>query len=158
MKLVASVLLLGLCATASAQQNLPEYTASNNVTFHIGDTVKLGRGSGNNGVFVYIVGAGLAQAGPLPSRFASGNAVIKKIQTWKEKGAAKYVLVVGVGLATNYYIYIGDAIATCEVTPCASTTAQDDKLDQLQKLKGLLDSGALTQEEYDAEKKKILGN
>lgn len=32
-----------------------------------------------------------------------------------------------------------------------------DKYDELKKLKGLLDSGAITQSEYDAQKKKILG-
>jgi hypothetical protein len=38
--------------------------------------------------------------------------------------------------------------------PKQSTT--DDKLDRLKKLKSLLDEGILTQEEFDAEKKKIL--
>lgn len=156
MKLVYSVLLLSISLTSFAQQNHPEYKASNNVTYHIGDTVKLGRGSGNSGQFVFVYAAGLSGGAALPSHYASGNAVIKKVQTWKVKGAVRWHLVVGVGLLTNYYIQIEDAIATCEVAQCNTPTAQTDKFDQLKKLKELLDSGAITQEEYDAEKKKIL--
>lgn len=35
--------------------------------------------------------------------------------------------------------------------------SQTDKLDAIARLKALLDSGALTQEEFDSEKKKLLG-
>ncbi len=38
--------------------------------------------------------------------------------------------------------------------PAAPST--DESMDQLTKLKGLLDSGALTQDEFDAQKQKIL--
>ncbi len=37
-------------------------------------------------------------------------------------------------------------------------TTVKDKYDQLKKLKELLDAGAITQDEYDSEKKKILSN
>lgn len=40
----------------------------------------------------------------------------------------------------------------------AQSPSLDDKYTQLERLKGLLDSGALTQEEYDQEKAKILGH
>ena len=36
--------------------------------------------------------------------------------------------------------------------------SEADRIDALTKLKGLLDSGVLTQEEYEAEKQKLLGN
>jgi hypothetical protein len=51
-----------------------------------------------------------------------------------------------------------DAIATCEikgVEPKATVISQSDKFDKLKKLKELLNDGTLTQEEYDAEKKRI---
>ena len=43
-----------------------------------------------------------------------------------------------------------------EVASEAAAPAADDSMEQLAKLKGLLDSGALTQAEFDAEKQKIL--
>ncbi len=45
--------------------------------------------------------------------------------------------------------------------PAAAPSAEaspDDKMDQLAKLKQLLDMGALTQEEFDAQKARILGS
>ena len=41
--------------------------------------------------------------------------------------------------------------------PVVSATASSDRYEALAKLKALLDSGALTQQEYDAEKKKLMG-
>lgn len=158
--LISAILLL--CITpAIGQKNVPEYKASNGVTYHVGDTAKLGRGTGNNGKFVYIMETGLAAsdgADGLPRGYSGGNAVIKKVVEIKRKGAISYALIVGVGLLTNYGILVEDAIATCELTPCkdSSVASGDDKFDKLKKLKDLLDSGAITQEEYDAEKKKIL--
>ena len=43
-----------------------------------------------------------------------------------------------------------------EAAPEAVAPAADDSMEQLAKLKELLDSGALTQAEFDAEKQKIL--
>jgi Short C-terminal domain len=42
--------------------------------------------------------------------------------------------------------------------PVAATEPKTDIYTELPKLKALLDSGAITQEEYDAQKKKLLGN
>ena len=41
--------------------------------------------------------------------------------------------------------------------PTASSAASEDKFDQLERLKRLLDSGALTQDEFNREKAKLLG-
>ena len=41
--------------------------------------------------------------------------------------------------------------------PATAPQADSDKLDQLERLKKLLDSGALTQQEFEKEKAKILG-
>ena len=40
----------------------------------------------------------------------------------------------------------------------AAESSMDDKVEQLTKLKGLLDAGVLTQEEFDAQKQKILNS
>jgi hypothetical protein len=41
--------------------------------------------------------------------------------------------------------------------PPAASPGADDRVDQLMKLKELLDSGVLTQAEFDTEKQRILG-
>jgi hypothetical protein len=45
----------------------------------------------------------------------------------------------------------------CGTPPAEPVPSTDDAYTQIGKLKALLDSGAITQEEYDAEKKKLLG-
>jgi hypothetical protein len=51
-------------------------------------------------------------------------------------------------------------VITASPTPAPATPAAggEGKVEQLKSLKELLDSGILTQEEFDAEKQKILGN
>lgn len=162
-------LFLLMCTTAiigNAQNNLPEYKASNGITYHPGDTVRLARGSGHNGEFVYVQVAGLAQStnpddNNLGRTYAGANAFIKKIGNWKKKGADRFYFTVGVGLLTNYYLFIEDAIAKCEIADACIEKAQPaeskpDKYEQLKKLKELLDEGVINQEEFDKEKKKIL--
>jgi hypothetical protein len=160
MKMVVVILLISFAA--NAQKNLPEYEASNGITYHIGDTVKLARGSGTNGDFLYVQVAGLAATSGdtnLSRGYAGRGAVIKKIANFKWKGSNKIYFVVGLGMLSNYNIYIEDAIETCEIADACKKEAQPavDKYDQLKKLKDLLDQGVLTQEEYDKEKQKILG-
>ena len=156
-------------------QKLTEYRAINGITYHIGDTVRLGRGSSPNGTFLYLQMGGWgaafvydANAGPnqlnIGRAYANTGVIIKKIKTGNIKGIVKYYFTVGGGNVTNYTLTIDDAIQACEVVPCASQAAtttviqqSDDNLDKLKKLKALLDSGAITQSEYDAQKKKLLG-
>lgn len=47
--------------------------------------------------------------------------------------------------------------AAQQAQPAAAPTAQDDTVTQLQQLAQLKDQGILTQEEFDAKKKQILG-
>lgn len=160
MKHISIILFLTGALSASAQ-TLPEYKASNGITYKPGDTVKLGRGSHPNGDFRYLVMGGLAASGGdsdnIPKHYSGMNVIIKKIKTQKMKGAEKVWFIVGAGNIVNYNLAIEDAIATCEVSDCKNqTAASSDKYDQLAKLKGLLDSGVITQEEYDKEKKKLL--
>jgi len=49
-----------------------------------------------------------------------------------------------------------DDLSTNPISPPSATTSQDS-LEKLAKLKSLLDSGAITKDEYESEKKKILG-
>jgi len=150
-----------------------EYKASNGKTYHIGDTIKVALGSMPDGNFKYITAS---QPAFLPPRrngndlnarkdFAHANAVIKKIKTGSRltDSGNKIILVVNGSGLINFDVWIEEAIAACEVTPCATTTstasAQPASVaDELTKLKKLLDAGALTQDEFNAQKKKLLGN
>jgi hypothetical protein len=86
---------------------------------------------------------------------------VKKIRKFKFKGVEKVVFTVGGGNITNYQLDIEGAIAACEIKDCSEetkggTTNSSDPLERLKKLKELLDMDAITQEEYDLQKAKIL--
>lgn len=113
MKQVVFILLMIGAVTVYAQKNIPEYKASNGTTYHPGDTVRLGMGSGTSGEFLYVASGGLASAG-LSRAYAQKYAVIKKINNVKFKGQDSYYFVVGMGNST-YNLGIENAIASCEV-------------------------------------------
>ncbi|WP_139925226.1 SHOCT domain-containing protein [Hymenobacter sp. DG01] len=165
---------LGLLATTHAHAQKPEeYKASNNITYHPGDTIRLGRGSAPNGDFRYLQvgGWGAAMANnPTGNRdfynakrsLAGLAVVVKKINTRRLHGQATTTFTVGAGTITNFNLLIEEAIASCEVAACKSAAPetaaqpQPDKYDRLNKIKALLDNGTLTQTEYESEKAKIL--
>lgn len=166
--LIFAVFTLNWANSQNTTEKLSEYTASNGVTYKIGDEVKLGRGSDTNGKFVYVnIGGWAVSLNPEENRLPAGSSglivTIKKINKYDYKRYKGVYFIVGGGNITNYTIDIENAIKTCEVENCIKevqkaevTGNQPDKYDQLAKLKKLLDDGILTQEEYDAEKKKIL--
>jgi len=93
--------------------------------------------------------------------FSLSNVIIKKIKKVAQlSGTEKIVFTTKTGGINNYDIWIEEAISACEVTPCAgsnpSTTNHGSVADELLKLKKLLDAGAITKAEYDAQKKKLL--
>lgn len=137
-----------------------------------GQDLKLGTGTLPNGDFRYIT-VSTASFYYIANRGHSGmisslsrkninqKVTVLKIDTRgnKKKGYLFYPII-NVG-ANHYQIDSDGAIASGEIVvpddfkskPAAS---QDDIYDKLKKLKDLLDSGAITQEEYDAQKKKLL--
>lgn len=173
MKQIVIAGILCLFAISGIAQKKTEYAASNGITYHIGDTVKLARGSDPKGNFMYVQTGGWAksltyQSGKgaeqydLDRNFAGRGAVIKKIRNEKSNGADRIVFTVGLGNISNYDMYIEDAIATCEIADCkknaatASTAPAPSAADELAKYKKLLDAGAITKAEYEAKKKKLL--
>lgn len=141
-----------------------EYKASNGVTYHIGDTVRLGRGTKPDGSFLYLEDHGLIPSPrstrTLPKDFANSAAILKSIRKIKVNGIDKYMFSVNPGGPMRYTVYVDDAIEACEIKPCKSADAgaasTGSIADEIKKLKGLLDAGAITPAEYDSQKKKLL--
>ncbi|MBD1391925.1 SHOCT domain-containing protein [Mucilaginibacter glaciei] len=168
----ALLFILLIVSLKGYAQKLTEYKATNGVNYKIGDTVKLGRGSAPNGSFNYMqmggIGAFLAhkqQRGDqlnIDKTYANTAVVIKNIKSSKINGAQKITFVVKADAPLNINLTIDDAIQTCEVLPCndkaaSGTTQTLSVADEILKLKKLLDAGAITQAEYDAQKKRLLG-
>lgn len=165
------ILLVCFAPALASSQKLKEYKASNGITYHIGDTVKIGMGSTADGNFKYIQVTPPPFFPPRPNGngmtarkdFSMSTAVIRKIKTASQiTGSDKVVFTVKTGGIGTYDVWIAEAISACEVTPCASSTgnvaaAGSSVADEILKLKKLLDSGAITQAEYNAQKKKLLG-
>ena len=169
--LVAIILLSGLMGFS---EKLDKYTASTGDTYTVGDTIKLGRGSGINGSFVYLQMGGLfntlsAMSGTMSTangryreanrtntnisaglgkNFSGLNVILKKIKQQKFKGGNKIVFVVGGGNITNYDLMIEEALATGEVA--SSVITSDQALSELKKEKDKLDLGLITQTKYDS--------
>ncbi len=165
-KVVMLFLLVSISLTAQKKvEKLESYTASNGVTYKLGDEFKLEKGSDTNGKFVYVLMGGWAmstnnaEANRLPAANAGLIVTVKKIKKYNYKRYKGVYFTVGGGNITNYIIDIENAIGVCEIKPCTSSKEaqpKPDKYDQLKKLKELLDSGVLSQDEFDSEKKKLL--
>ncbi len=168
------IIILLLCALPiiGFAQDLTSYTAGNGKTYKVGDTVKVALGSMPDGNFKYIQASPLIPTPPtrnnnsLSARkdFANTITIIRKIKKNANlSGAEKVLFNVKVRGPITYDIWIEEAIAACEITPCVNNTksapintGQGSVADELLKLKTLLDAGALTQAEFDAQKKRLL--
>ena len=152
-KLMIAFLLMYSVLTYAKQ--ISTYKASNNKTYHIGDSITMWRGSGINCTFAYIVND--LNTKPVKS-FYAGRVV--EAYNIKETNSGKVIIQVLCGKLGSFNIYIEDAIATCEIVYCKKdaipVTIVPSKYDELKKLKELLDSGAITEDEYKKEKEKLL--
>ena len=159
------LLLIGILAfnmtNAQRVMKLDEYTALNGITYKVGDEIKLLRGSDTNGNFVYVSvgGRGIIADGEsnrLGADLAGQIVTIKKIKRYDQKHYKGVYFSIAAGDVVNYSIDVENAIKTCEIEGCQYSESGPDKYDQLSKIKALLDNGALTEQEFEAEKKKIL--
>lgn len=78
------------------------YTATNGRTYKLGDTIKLGKGSGVNGIFSYLSYTGINDAPINDTRvkrkFTNGAVVLKKIREKEQFGVLKATFIVTDGL------------------------------------------------------------
>lgn len=166
--------MIGGKVFAQSKQKKTEYLASNGITYHIGDTIKMGHGTDPQGNFMYVQQGGWAKAvfsDPtqgstqynLDRSYAGSGAIVKKIRTEKFHKLDRVIFTVGLGSISNCDMYIEDAITSCEIADCkkkgetvAATPAAASAADELAKYKKLLDQGAISKAEYDAVKKKLL--
>lgn len=152
------------------------YTTPSGWTVKPGDELKIGKGSMPNKTFSFIyqspAGFATETSGDNYSnkRYAGTNMAGKstKVKSLIAYGNKKtgYTIVarVGFGELVNYWIEIDNAVEGGELIPPAAYAKKEQSgtstggsiADELKKLKELLDSGALTQEEYNAQKKKLL--
>lgn len=175
-KLLTYLLVLPLYA--GAQTELPTIVDDTLITTSgfravAGTDIKLGVGTLPNGDFKYITESSLSimslnepsRRPPALGRKLSGH--LFRIKKFRKEGSKKrgftYYLILGGGNLVNYECDVENAIASGElVVPeeFRPKLSQGDPTtspaDELKKLKGLLDAGAITQNEYDSAKKKIL--
>lgn len=139
----------------------------NGAKFYVGQKMKIGFGAGANKNFEFIYLSPWSIAGPqkLGSAWANHEMLIKsfKFEGTKKTGKSFYI-VLGGGNLSPYWCEIASAMETGEVVVAgvndrqtlAGPAATTSPADELKKLKDLYDSGALTKDEYDSAKKKVI--
>ncbi|SEW21085.1 Short C-terminal domain-containing protein [Chitinophaga sp. YR573] len=172
-RLLLAVLLLP--AFAVAQSN--EFGKIENDTLYLstgekywkGKEVRLGYGSNGAKGFEFITLSPWSLAGPVPlgSSWANLKMTVKDFQlTGTKRTGKKFFVVAKGGNLSPYWIDIVSALnqkevasdAPKEIIAAATTTTPPDLAEQIKKLKELKDSGVLTEDQYNAALKKVIGN
>jgi hypothetical protein len=152
-----------------------QYTTSTGWVIKEGDTIRLGKGTMPDKTFAFITEMPSVltvqtnvdySKNKLGNAYNDRNAIVHNLFVFGSRKTGFYIVAkIKVGQATRYGIDIENAIEAKELHVPDQFAAKDNasasapassKADELKKLKELLDSGALNQDEYDAEKKKIL--
>lgn len=128
-----------------------------------GKEVRLGYGSNGRKDFEFITFSPWSLAGPRPleSSWANLKMTVKdfKLYGTKRTGKKLYIVAKG-GSVSPYWIDIVSGLEQKEVISDVSITSSTSPnlADQIKKLKDLKDDGALTEEQYNAAVKKVIGN
>ncbi len=151
------------------------YTLASGWTIKEGDTLRLGSGTMPDKRYAFIYQSPLnffaSTSGDNSGKnyLASNgarNAIVKEFITYGTKKSGFTIIAkVGVGELSNYWIEIDNAVGAGELSAPAQYLAFYKKgnaqiastADELKKWKDLLDAGAIKKEEYEAQKKKLIG-
>jgi len=95
---------------------------------------------------------------PLDSVSAIGTGLFKTVAVATSSGKIKFMLLENLD---DVYKTLNDLLlrrqSEAKKTPVSEIVMQSDSADQLKKYKELLDGGVISQEEFDAKKKQLLG-
>jgi hypothetical protein len=166
MKLLLFCALFPCLAQAQAPgKAVAEYKTSLGTILHPGDTLHFSRGSNPNGSFIYAYIPAKLMGSPrvyFTSSWAGGKAVIKELryQELKKMGDHRTIAIVKTP-TLNGVVELDQAEETHELVTAANkvaapASAGGSVADELLKLKKLLDGGIITQQEFDAQKGKLL--
>ena len=175
----ASVLTLGIVLLASATltpaqaqisgKSITSFTTEAGKMLHVGDTVRIGRGSGVNGAFRYVfIPSNMFTGTPqkfFTSDFAGSAARIKDLKVTESStyGIQTVAVIKGDGLLSGC-IVINSAENAGELrtkpvarpVAAAAAPAPVNVTDELIKLKKLFDAKVLTQAEFTTQKNRLL--
>ena len=138
-----------------------------------GDTLSLGKGTlvGGGYTHIYSSMSSAQKKEYLRLGFGPGRKLpVRRLAPIGNKTTGFTIIaVVGAGLVFNYYVELVNAIESGEIVPpekyrivpaptaAAQVVAPVSVADEIRKLKGLLDEGLISKEEYEAQRKKLLG-
>ncbi|UYQ94017.1 SHOCT domain-containing protein [Chitinophaga horti] len=180
-KIVAVLSLLVASVNTVAQtQNFPTlkeakeatkngYKTKSGWVIREGDRINIGKPATGEKRFAYIYNApGLAldlSKTPMERNWSGKSATVRNITyNGSKRSGFSVILVINVAMMVNYWVEIDNAIEDEEILIPAEFAKNKEKspstggsvADELKKLKELLDAGAITQAEYDDQKKKLL--
>lgn len=135
-------------------KNFTEYIASNGESFKIGQTVTINQPSGNSNTFQYISRQVATQVYTTSTDANNSDNELYKFRIGGTKKAGWEVyMVLKSGDAWRYIVELEQALTYKEIK--SSILSREDAIAKLKEAKDLLDLDLMTQEEYDALRKKL---
>lgn len=133
------------------------YISQSGAVYKVDDTLQIGKPSGSNGKFVYVINQ--EDIKPVGPEATNTNIIIKLIKVhsvsgFSKTGGYKIKMFTGGGFfATKYEFLLEDAIQAGEIKSLGKTS--DEALAELKKAKEKLDLELITQEEFDKLKEEL---
>jgi hypothetical protein len=155
------ILIFLVIFTITIVNSQNEYKTKSGIIYKVGDTLKLGNPVTLLNSMLSNSSAGswntifdLKNKNLSNTNFINKKVIITKIELFENTAKLYFTL-----FRKDLYVLIDEAIASREViTPVTENLNQSkelDKYDKIKKLKELLDMGAITNDEYEIEKKNI---
>jgi hypothetical protein len=168
--LVVVLLYVNLCIAQTGGKRIKGPIEVAGYQLNTGDTLTLGIGTGPLGSFKYIYSpSNFMLSRPqqfMPSQFNGKRFPIYELLREVDKAKNETIWIVLRPVSTHYDIDFKSAIAAGELVaingkpigdaPKQGATLTSSVADELLKLKSLLDAGAITKDEYEQQKKKLL--